>query len=333
MTTRTRFAACCDVGGTKALLGLVSEDGAILARERYLLGEDREPAALAGEIVGRLRSLAEHSGLPWEDAVGVGCSAAIMGDIQGGMIYAAPNMLPDHRNVPFCDMLQAAAGLPAMIEMDAYAAALGESWRGVGAGVDYFVYVVVGTGIGAGILQHGQVFRGWSGTAGEFGHATLDPNGPLCNCGRYGCLEALASGPAIAARARGAVTQGRRTSLSAVAPITTEAVFQAARQGDDVAREVVAHTVEYLAIGLSNLVHLLNPRRIGLGGGVIHGGADLILEPLRRETAARCGPWVDTNRLDIVTAVLGEDAPLLGVARKIWAAVEDRPISSTEIPT
>ena len=331
MTTFTAFAACCDVGGTKALLGLVSERGDILARERYLLGEDREPVLLAAEIVGRLKMQAERSGLAWEYAVGIGCSAAIMGDIQSGVIYAAPNMLPNHRNVPFREMLRNASGRPAIIEMDAYAAALGESWKGVGAGVDYFVYVVVGTGVGAGILQQGQVFRGWSGTAGEFGHATIDPNGPLCNCGRYGCLEALASGPAIAARAQGAVTQGRRTSLRSVMPITTETVFEAARQGDDVAREVVARTVEYLAIGLSNLVHLLNPRRIGLGGGVIQGGADLILESLRRETAARCGPWVDADRLDIVLAVLGEDAPLLGVARNIWAVVGAEPIPSAEI--
>jgi glucokinase len=317
-----RFAACCDVGGTKALVGLVSGRGEILARERYLLGENREPAALAGEIVGRLRLLAERSGLPWEDAVGVGCSAAIMGDIQGGMIYAAPNMLPDQRNVPFRDLLHMAAGLPAMIEMDAYAAALGESWKGVGAGMDYFVYVVVGTGVGAGILVDGEVFRGWSGTAGEFGHATIDPDGPLCNCGRYGCLEAFASGPAIATRAQAAVTQGRQTVLRhAAGPITSETVFAAARQGDAVAREVVARTVEYLAIGLSNLVHLLNPRRIGLGGGVIRGGADLMLEPLRRETAAHCGPWVDASQLDIVLATLDEDAALLGVARNVWTAV------------
>jgi glucokinase len=214
--------------------------------------------------------------------------------------------------------------------MDAYAAALGESWRGIGSGVDYFAYVVVGTGIGAGILMNGQVFRGWSGTAGEFGHATIDPNGPLCNCGRFGCLEALASGPAIAARAQGAITQGQRTILrDAPRPITAASVFDAARTGDDVARAVVARTVEYLAIGLSNLVHLLNPRRIGLGGGVIRGGADLLLEPLCRETAARCGPWVDVGQLDIVLATLDEDAPLLGVARNVWAAASSQTIQSS----
>ena len=234
----TSYAACCDVGGTKALLGLVSEQGDILARERYLLGPDREPVQLADELVARLRALAERSGLPWADAVGVGCSAAIMGDIARGVMLAAPNMLPHHRNVAFRDMLQHAAGKPAVIEMDAYAAALGESWKGVGAGMDYFVYVVVGTGVGAGILQHGQVFRGWSGTAGEFGHATIDPNGPLCNCGRYGCLEALVSGPAIAARAQAAITQGRHTILHGI--MTPEVVFDAARAGDPVALEVVA---------------------------------------------------------------------------------------------
>jgi predicted NBD/HSP70 family sugar kinase len=115
--------------------------------------------------------------------------------------------------------------------------------------------------------------------------------------------------------------QGRGTALAAFdGTMTPEAVFAAARAGDEVAQAVVARTVEYLAIGLSNLVHLLNPRRIGLGGGVMRGGADLMLDPLRRETAARCGPWVDVERLDIVLATLDEDAPLLGVARNVWAA-------------
>lgn len=318
------YAACVDIGGTKALLGLVDAQGALLARERYLLGAPREPAPLAEELVARLRGLAERAGLPWEAVLGIGCSAAVMADVERGIVLLAPNLFGAHRNVPFQEMLQQAADRPALLEMDAYAAALGEAWKGVGVGVDYFVYVVIGTGIGAGILMEGQVFRGWRGTAGEFGHTAIDPAGPLCNCGRRGCLEALASGPAIALRAQDALRKGSRSimqELAGTGEVTAGVVFEAARQGDSTAREVVCQTVEYLSIGLANLIHLLNPRVIALGGGVALGGADLLIAPLREETARRCGDWVDMEGTHIVVAALGENAALLGAARRVWASV------------
>jgi glucokinase len=321
-----RCAACCDVGGTKVLLGLVDAEGRVLARDRYLLGTHREPRQMVDGIVSCLRDLVARADLGWEAVVGVGCSAAVMADIDRGVIFSAPNMLGPYRDVPFGKMLQDATDRPALIEMDAYAAALGEAWKGVGRGVDYFVYVVVGTGVGAGILMQGRVYRGWRGTAGEFGHTIIDPNGPLCNCGRYGCLEALAAGPAIAERAQAAIVQGQKTIMAELARdagITPEVVFDAARQGDEVARYIVSQITVYLAIGLSNLIHLLNPRVVGLGGGVIRGGADLLLEPLRREVARRCGSWVDVEGTRIVMAALGEDASLLGVARRVWESIEE----------
>ena len=325
MAETVRCAACCDVGGTKALLGLVDAQGNVLARDRYLLGPVRDPQHMVDEMVSHLHSLVAGAGLTWEAVVGIACSAAVMADVEQGIVLSAPNMLGSHQNVPLRQMLQHTAGRPAIIEMDAYAAALGEAWKGTGAGVDYFVYVVVGTGIGAGILMHGQVFRGWHGTAGEFGHTTIDPHGPLCNCGRYGCLEALAAGPAIALRAQAAIHRDIRQGQKSVIPdlaggseITAEVVFEAARQGDPLACEIVQQTIEYLGIGLTNLVHLLNPKVVALGGGVIHGGSDLLIAPLRQEVVRRCGSWVDVQGTHIVIAALGEDASLLGAARLVW---------------
>jgi predicted NBD/HSP70 family sugar kinase len=251
-----------------------------------------------------------------------------MADVERGIVLAAPNIFGDRTDIPLRDMLQKATGRPALIEMDAYAAALGESWRGVGQGVDYFVYMVIGTGVGAGILVEGRVFRGWHGTAGELGHTTIDPNGPPCNCGRHGCLEALVAGPAIRLRAQGALRQGRPSIIPAMAgddDITPRTVFQAARQGDAVALDVVHKTVEYLGLGLINIIHLLNPRVVALGGGVATGGADLILDPLREEVARRCGSWVDIEGTSVVLAALGEDAPLLGVGRLVWDQYADGP--------
>jgi predicted NBD/HSP70 family sugar kinase len=182
---------------------------------------------------------------------------------------------------------------------------------------------VVGTGIGAGILAHGQLLRGWRGTAGELGHTTIEPDGPLCNCGNFGCLEALAAGPAMAQRASEAVEQGRPTLLSALAagqPLDAVVVMQAARQGDAVAQEIIRQTADYLGIGLATLLNLLNPEVIALGGGVVRGGADLLLEPIRQATARRCSSWIDWDRTRIIPAALGEEASLLGMARLIWDA-------------
>ena len=324
MYMKRSYIASVDIGGTKALLGLVDEEGNVQARERYLLGKTREPIQIAKEIGGRLRMLAKQAGIDWGMIRGLGCSAAIQGDVDNGIIFSAPNLFGEIRNVPFSKYLVDVTGLPTVLEMDAYAAALGEAWKGTGIGVDYFVYVVIGTGIGAGILMNAEVYRGWLGTAGEFGHTTIDPNGPICNCGRYGCLEALVSGPAIALRAQGVILQGRKTiiqELSGGIQPTAQVVFHAARAGDGVAQEIVQRTVEYLAIGLVNLIHLLNPQVISLGGGVAYGGSDLILVPLIEEVTRRCGNWIDMAGTRIVIGTLGEDAGILGAAFQVMKKI------------
>lgn len=325
MTNYTTCVACIDIGGTKALVGLVDQAGNILARDRYLLGAARDPEATAANLAARCRHLAEEAGLTWEGIEGVGCSTAGMLDSQSGLIFSAPNLFGPRRDVPFQAMLQAAFERPALIEMDAQAAALGEGWRGAGAGVDFFVYVVVGTGIGAGILVQGQLYRGWRGTAGEVGHTTIEPDGPLCNCGNYGCLEVLAAGPAIAQHALAVIRQGRQTMLRELAAgreLDAGLVIQAARLGDEAAREIVERTATYLGIGLANLLNILNPEVIALGGGVIRGNTDLLLEPIRRAAKSRCSTWIDWERTRLVPALLGEEAALLGAARLVWARVE-----------
>ena len=211
--------------------------------------------------------------------------------------------------------------MPASLEMDALAATMGEGWLGAGQHVADFIYLVVGTGIGCGLLFDGRPVRGWAGTAGEIGHLTILPGGPPCNCGNYGCLEALAAGPAIARRAQAALLQGRKTSLahlSAGRDITAEAVFAAARSGDAVALGIVDETAEYLGIALAGLANLLNPQVVALGSGVGQGGGEILLASVRRATLRHCPSWISRQGLDIRTARLGDDAGLLGAARVGW---------------
>ena len=317
--------ACCDIGGTKIRIGLVGQDGKVLASERYLIGGERSPQPLLDTMVSRFRSLAESSGLTWSQVAAVGCSATGPLDKDRQYISYAYNLWDD-KDVPFKAMLEESCGVPAFLEMDGFAGALGEGWVGAGAGAHSLVYLIVGTGIGSGIVIEGKPARGWLGQAGEIGHTTLLPGGPACNCGKYGCLEALASGPAIALRARQALLQGRHSSLSAISDpnqITAADVIQAARQGDDLAKQVIAETAYYLGIGIATIITFLDPEVVILGGGVILGGADVLLEPIRKAVIPHCPEWVDLTKTLILPAALGEDAALLGVARLAWDGLID----------
>ncbi len=320
MTSAPSLAACCDIGGTKALIGFVDRAGRIVARERYPVAHLREPGQIVAELAARLHALARREGLAWERVAGLGYSTAGMMDVESGVIFSSPNQ-GNWRDVPFRSLLADALALPAWIEMDANAAAMGEAWKGAGAGAEHFIYIVVGTGIGAGILAGGRVHRGWRCTAGEIGHTTLDPDGPLCSCGNYGCLEGMAAGPAIARRAEGAIQQGRQTVISELAAgsaVTAEMVADAARQGDRVACEVMSEAARYIGIGVANIITLLSPEAVALGGGVMRGAGDLLLEPIRREAERRCGVWVDIKSRRIELSRLWEDAGLLGAARLVW---------------
>lgn len=315
----TCLVACCDIGGTKVALALVDAEGRVLARDRYLLGIEREPEQVLTRARERLHALAAGSELPWHDVAGVGCSVA--GRLDPSRETVSSCTVGDWLHVPFRSLLQDAFGLPVWMEMDACAGALGEAWLGEGQGVADFIYVAVGTGIGAGIRLSGGMYHGWHGTAGEIGHTVIDPDGPRCYCGSHGCLEALASGPAIALRARQAIESGHQTmmpGLAANGEITAMTVFEAARAGDGVALDIVHETAQYLGIGLANLVNLLNPEVIALAGGVIEGGTDMLLDPVRMEVQSRCGHRPGLEGTRIVAATLGQDAPLVGVAYLVY---------------
>jgi glucokinase len=234
-------------------------------------------------------------------------------DPVSGVVFEPPN-LPGWRDVPLGSLLSAEVGLPVFVENDANAAALAERWAGAGVGVDDLIYVTVSTGIGGGLILGGQLYHGAAGTAGEVGHMVIEPDGPRCNCGRFGCLEALASGPSIAREARAAVAAGRPTVLAAIAPqaLDAAAVARAALDGDPVAREIYARAATALGIGITNLVNLLSPAMVILGGGVTRAG-ELIFAPVRRivrqEAFERPG-----SAVQIVPAALGEDVGAIGAA-------------------
>ena len=230
-----------DIGGTKCAVVVATPDGAILYRasEPTLSGQ-RGPHDVLDQLANMARTLVTQAGATLADVKGVGVSCGGPLDTKTGVIHAPPN-LPDWQNVPVKAFFENALGLPTVVENDANATALAE-WRfGAGQGAQNLVFLTMGTGIGGGIIADGRLYRGTNDLAGEIGHQTILMNGPLCGCGKRGCLEALASGPAIARLARESLHYGRHKRVLALAggkpaDITAAHVVEAAKEGDPFAR-------------------------------------------------------------------------------------------------
>ena len=305
-----------DVGGTKTLLALVDPGGGVRARRRVETPQ-RGPEDLVQVLVRELEALLEQAGRRREDVLGLGVGAPGPLDPRSGVVFEPPN-LAGWRDVPLAAMLQEAAGIPTWVENDANAAALAEAWVGVGTGVRDLIYITVSTGIGGGLILDGELYHGVSGTAGEVGHMTVEPEGPLCGCGRRGHLEAVASGGAIARMAQEAVRAGRETRLSALPSqaLTAEAVAEAAAQGDALAREIYARAGSYIGLAVASLVNVLNPAMVVFGGGVSKAG-DLLLEPVRRVVRERAFRR-PAQAAQIVPAGLGDDVGVIGAAAVVY---------------
>jgi glucokinase len=311
-----RRVVAVDLGGTKILTAVVSDQGEILARHRADTPQTGVGPVL-DVITATIKAALHDARDPAGEIVGVGVGAPGPLNPDSGIVFDAPN-LSGWRDVPLKQSLEARLSLPVFVEHDATAAALGEWWRGAGRGVSDLIYLTVGTGIGGGIIINDQLVHGVTGTAGEVGHMTIDVDGPPCPCGRStGCLEALASGRAIARMAREAIAAEVRTAVLAIAggdPGAVEAahVVEAARQGDRVAREIFSRAATYLGVGVANLLNLLNPARVIIGGGVSKAG-DLLFDPVRRIARQRAfeRPGRDA---EIVPAALGDDSGPVGVA-------------------
>ena len=215
------------------------------------------------------------------------------------------------------DRLEALLGLVVVVDNDANLAAYGEQWLGAGRGVDHFLCVTLGTGVGGGWISEGRVMHGFNGNAAEVGHITVDHNGPRCPCGNFGCLEMYASATAMVRRTLERLEMEEPvTSLSAEG-LTTQVIFEAAEAGDDFAMQMFEETGFFLGVGLVSLVNVLNVDRVALTGGLAQAG-DWIFEPMMRTFGDR-GTVGVKEQVRIVSAELGDDAGILGAARHAQA--------------
>ena len=307
-----------DVGGTK-VLGIVLDDaGAIVAEHKEATPRDSE--GLLEHLVAVARALRDDQ--PGVTALGVGVPGLV--DRRGTLRFA-PN-LPGVVELPVGPRLSAALGLPVRADNDATCAAWAEHQLGAAAGADTALLVTLGTGIGGGLVVDGLLVRGANGFAGEVGHMVVDPSGPLCTCGKRGCWERFASGSGLARLAREAAHAGRLSSVVHLAGDDPEAVrgehvAVAAAGGDAEAQTVLDELGRWIAVGLSNLVLVLDPEVIVVGGGLVDSLA-LVLDTVRRSVASMLEPGGSRPEVRIVPAALGEQAGAIGAA--LVARQDDR---------
>ena len=277
------------------------------------------------DVMKRMAELCLHviesAGMNKDEIGGIGIGVPGVLDLEKGETLFLPNLEGTWPHVPLRSTIAKLTGLPTSLLNDVRSITNGE-WRfGAGKGVDTVAVFAIGTGIGGGLIINGQLYLGIGGTGGELGHTTIDYNGPVCGCGNRGCLEAFASGPAIAAMGLKAVTQGLTTRIADLCEndlnrVTPKLIAQAAHEGDDIAKDIYERAGFYLGIAAVNVCVAVGPRRIIIGGGVSRAG-DLLLEPIRRTLRERV-TVMPIEQVEVVPSQLGNNAGVIGVA--CWAA-------------
>lgn len=257
-----------DIGGTKVAAGLVAADGEITSQVRVAMVANASAQDGADAVLSAIAKA-----LPRDSRIigGIGICAPGPLDPRSGVILNPPN-LPCWRNFPLADEVEKAYAVPVKVDNDANAAALAEARWGAARGCSNVFYATLGTGIGSGIVFDGKIYHGRTGAAGEGGHVSIDYRGPICVCGKPGCIEVFASGTAIVKRVRARIAEGSKSLISEMAEgkpesITGETVAKALAAGDALASEIMAETAEMLSLWLSNMMDLFDPEIILIGGG------------------------------------------------------------------
>ena len=315
-----RYIVGVDLGGTSINVGVVPyEGGKVLGMRSMPTDLDHGAKFVVDRMVemirGCMRDAAREADIPDDGFIGIGLGSPGPLDRKTGTVIETPNL--GWRNFPLRDLISNSIGLPAELDNDANCATIGEWWMGAAQGIRTLVGVTLGTGIGGGIVLDGKVYHGVADVAGEVGHMTIDSTGRKCKCGNYGCLEAYASGPAIAARAIEGLETGEPLRLPSrvdgdLSRLTAETVYEAIIAGDLYAKEVMHETAKFLGVGLANLINILNPEMVVISGGVTRAGEHLF-EPLRAQIRRRAFRHAEEN-CRIVSSTLGGMAGVIGAA-------------------
>ncbi|MBG9800449.1 glucokinase [Brevibacillus laterosporus] len=301
-----------DIGGTTIKIALLDPNGKIITKTQIPTPVPEGEDAIIQQMTSTIDQLMAEQGFTKEEAYGIGIGVPGPVDTDTGFVYEAVNL--GLKDTALKAKTEALTGLPTYVENDANAAALGEMWCGAGQGTDNLVAITLGTGIGGGIIIDGKIVHGVKGVGGEIGHVTVNPDGPLCNCGKKGCMERYGSATAIILGIEKAAKEGRSTylakQLAEKGSLTAKDAFDAAAEGDIVAQEIIDQAAFYTGFGLSHIANLLNPAKIVIGGGVSAAG-DVLFRLIRKSFDSYT--WkITADSCEILPATLGNDAGVIG---------------------
>ncbi|MBK8048338.1 MAG: ROK family protein [Anaerolineales bacterium] len=302
--------ASVDLGGTKIACALATTDGQVLAEHKTPTQAHEGPAAVLARIGALVEALSDEVGRR-PAALGMGIPGEA--DIARGSVKFLPNLPTQWRGVPVADVLEPRLGCPIYLLNDVRAATLGELVYGHGRQVGNLAFFAVGTGIGGGFTIDGHLHLGPNGTAGEFGHHTIIPDGPRCGCGSRGCLETLCSGPAITAEGVRLLLTGQTTRLQELVNgdagrVTPHEMALAAAAGDVAVRDILVRAAEYLGIGVANVFAILHPDLVVIGGSVAEIGP-LLFDTVRATVRQRIGMF-PADELRVEPSLLGNKAAM-----------------------
>ncbi|HHV95111.1 MAG TPA: ROK family protein [Clostridiaceae bacterium] len=304
-----------DLGGTNIAAGIVDEEGKIILKDSVPTLREREYPEIIKDMAMLCLKLIKDAGLDLSDIKSIGVGAPGTPDVKNGILIYANNL--KFKNVPIRTEMQKYINLPVYIDNDANCAALAESVAGAAKGYENSITITLGTGIGGGIVFGGKVYSGFNGAAAEVGHIVIDYQGKMCTCGRRGCWEAYGSAPALIEQTQEAAKQNPDSLINKLvdndlSKIDAKTAFDAAKQGDKTAKEVVDRYIKYVAEGLIDLINVFTPEVIVIGGGISKEG-EYLLKPLREHIAK--GVYAkDVPQTEIKIAMMGNDAGIIGAA-------------------
>jgi len=303
-----------DVGGTNIKIGLFDAELKLLSKTSVTTDADMGPEIVIDKMAQTVKDIVAEAGLSLGDIVAIGIGTPGPARYSEGIIIRSTNM-PKFKNVPICKMLNDRLGAPVVFDNDANVACWGEFAVGAGKGVENMVFFTLGTGIGGGIVNDGELVHGCDENGAELGHTIIYPNGRTCNCGQKGCAEAYASADSTARRAAEAIEAGAESSLKKVldekGKITSKDVYEHLAAGDGLAKEITDGTAEVLALTCVNMLHCTEPARIVFAGGMIAAG-DLLLGRIRHFFNKHVWTIKKEDKIEICFATLGEDAGIIG---------------------
>lgn len=306
-----------DLGGTNIVAGVINDSFEIIGRGKLKTNAPREAELIFDDIAKAVTLAVEDAGLKMEDIDSIGMGAPGTVNKATGMIEFSNNL--DFKNLHAQKMMEECLpGKKIYIDNDANCAALGEALAGAGRGVKNFVAITLGTGVGSGVVIDGKIYNGSNFAAAEFGHMVIDIDGEQCNCGRRGCWERYASATALISQTKHAMRHSYDSEMwhlvnENINLVTGRTAFEALRKGDAAAKRVVEQYIYYIACGIINVINILQPEMICIGGGISHEGESL-LEPLRKHVERERYSMFAKTQTQICRALLGNDAGVIGAA-------------------